>query len=325
MSDYEIFDLGDFRLRSGAVMEGAFLAYRTYGRLNAAGDNAVVMPTFYTGTHRRNEVFFGPGRPVDPGKHFIIGINMFGNGLSASPSNRGGADFPQPTLADNVEAQHRLVTALGVRRIRLVYGWSMAGCQSYQWAARFPEMVDAILPFCASARCSPHNWVFLDGVSAALMADPAFAEGRYTEPPRRGLEAFGRVYAGWAFSQAYFRHALHRPRFETREELLAEWAREHAEDWDANDLLCMLRAWQMHDIADGGDLAAALGRIRARAVLMPASSDLYFPPEDNAAEQRHIPQAGLRIFHTDHGHCSVGGGDPAFAAFLDGALEALLS
>ncbi|MEM8698718.1 MAG: alpha/beta fold hydrolase [Pseudomonadota bacterium] len=323
--DPQIFDLGDFPLRSGKVMRGAFLAYRCYGRLNEARDNAVVMPTFYTGTHTRNEIFFGPGRPVDPARHFIIGINMFGNGLSASPSNRGGADFPQPSLADNIAAQHRLVTALGVKRIALVYGWSMAGCQSYQWAHDHPDMVAAILPFCASARCAPHNWVFLDGVSAALLADQSFAGGRYTSQPRAGLEAFGRVYAGWAFSQTYFREGLHRPRFVSKEDLLAEWAREHAEDWDANDLLCMLRAWQDHDIAAGGDLAAALGRIQARAILVPCSSDLYFRPEDNQAELAHLSQAELRVFETDHGHCAVTGGDPRFPSFLDACLRDLLA
>ncbi|MEL6478577.1 MAG: alpha/beta fold hydrolase [Pseudomonadota bacterium] len=323
--DHEVFDLGDFPLHSGAVMKGAFLAFRTYGTLNAAGDNAVVMPTFYTGTHTRNEIFFGAGRPVDPARHFIIGINMFGNGLSASPSNLGGADFPQPSLADNVAAQHRLVTALGVKRIALVYGWSMAGCQTYQWAHDHPEMVAAILPFCASARCAPHNWVFLDGVAAALRADQSFANGRYATPPRAGLEAFGRVYAGWAFSQTYFREALHRPRFETKEDLLAEWAREHAEDWDANDLLCMLHAWQAHDIAAGGELSAALRRITARAIIAPCSSDLYFRPEDNAAELPHLPNAELRVFETDYGHCAVTGNDPAFPAFLDACLRDLLA
>ena len=324
MTDPQIFELGDLPLSSGAVMRDAFLAFQTYGTLNAAGDNAVVMPTFYTGTHWRNEIFFGPDRPVDPARHFIVGINMFGNGLSASPSNRGGADFPVPTLADNVAAQHRLITALGVRRIALVYGWSMAGCQSYQWAAQYPEMVAAILPFCASARCAPHNWVFLDGVASALRADQTFAEGRYKSPPRAGLEAFGRVYAGWAFSQTYFREALHRPRFATKEDLLAEWAREHAEDWDANDLLCMLRAWQNHDIADGGALPEALGRIRARAILAPCSSDLYFRPEDNHAELPALPNARVRVFETDYGHCAVTGSDPAFPAFLDACLADLL-
>ena len=166
MQDYQIHQLGDFELQSGEVLSEAFLAYKTYGELNAAGDNVIVLPTFYTGSHDRNEGFFGEGRGIDPTKHFIVSINMFGNGLSSSPSNApancGGSKFPSIALWDNIAAQHELLTeALGVKQIALVAGWSMAGCQAYQWAAQYPDMVRAILPFCASAKTSPHNIVFL--------------------------------------------------------------------------------------------------------------------------------------------------------------------
>ncbi len=116
---------------------------------------------------------------------------MFGNGLSSPLSNTtppfDGPRFPAVTLYDNVACQHRLLArALGVTRIVLVLGWSMAGCQSYQWRAQYPDIVDAILPFCALARTSAHNTVFLEGVKAALMADAAFAGGDYTAPPEAG-------------------------------------------------------------------------------------------------------------------------------------------
>ena len=172
-SDYQLFNLDEFELQSGVVLTRATLAYKTYGKLNRAKDNVVVLPTFYTGNHTRNEGFFGAGRGIDPERHFIVSINMFGNGISSSPSNtpapHNGAAFPKITLYDNIKAQHRLLTdALGVTQIALVIGWSMAGCQSFQWAAQYPNMVDAILPFCASAKTAEHNWVFLEGVKAAL-------------------------------------------------------------------------------------------------------------------------------------------------------------
>ncbi len=126
------------------MLPGAWLAYKTYGTRNAAHDNVIVLPTFYTGTHVRNEGFFAPGRAIDPEKHFIVSINLFGNGLSSSPSNTpppfDGPRFPDFTLWDNVFCQHRLLREhLGVERIALVAGWSMAGCQAYQWAAQYPE------------------------------------------------------------------------------------------------------------------------------------------------------------------------------------------
>ena len=333
--DHEIFELGDVTLQSVATLPGARLAYKTYGTLNARGDNAVVMPTFYTGTHVRNEGYVRALPGLDPSRHFIVSINVFGNGLSSSPSNTpppfDGPRFPAVTLHDNVACQHRLLTeALGVTRIKLVLGWSMAGCQSYQWGAQFPDMVDAILPFCASARTSAHNKVFLEGVKAALTADAAFAGGDYTAPPAAGLRAFGRVYAGWAYSQTFYRERLHREiGFETWEDLLRDWERDHL-GWDANDLLAKLRTWQQGDISAnkryGGDFERALGAIRARAILVPCTTDLYFPPEDNAIEARHMPNAALRPFASAWGHCvaspSREGSD--FMRFLDGCVTELL-
>ena len=173
--------------------------------------------------------------------------------------------------------------------------------------AQFPGLVEAILPFCASARTSPHNQVFLEGVKAALAADAAFAGGDYPAPPEAGLRAFGRVYAGWAYSQAFYRERLHRELgFETFEELLADWERDHLE-WDANDLLAKLRTWQLGDISANyryrGDFERALGAIRARAILVPCTTDLYFPPEDNAIEAEHMPNAELRPYASPWGHC----------------------
>src|SRR5579863_1468140 len=213
--DYDLFQLGDVALQSGATLANAFLAYRTYGRLNEAGDNCIVFPTYYTGTHRSNERLIGPGRALDPTRYFIVVPNLFGNGLSSSPSNMpppfGKKGFPRVTVFDNVMCQHRLVVGhLGVRRVALVTGWSLAAIEAYHWAALFPDLVERLLPFCGAARCAPHNFVFLEGVKAALCADHTYRDGAYEQPPEAGLRAFGRVYAGWAYSQAFFRDELYR-------------------------------------------------------------------------------------------------------------------
>ena len=335
-TDHETFELGDVTLQSGATLPAARLAYKTYGSLNESGDNAIVMPTFYTGTHVRNEGYIRAVPALDPARYLIVSIDMFGNGLSSSPSNtpppHDGPRFPVVTLHDNVACQRRLLTeALGVRRIALVMGWSMAGCQSYQWGAQYPEMVDAILPFCASARTSAHNQVFLEGVKAALTADAAFAGGDYTTPPEAGLKAFARVYAGWAYSQTFYRERLHRELgFETWEALLRDWERDHLE-WDANDLLAKLLTWQLGDISANarykGDFERALGAIKARAILVPCTTDLYFPPEDNAIEARHMPNADLRPYESAWGHCvaSPGRKGTDFMRFLNACVAELLA
>lgn len=333
--DYQVYDLGDFELQSGVVLNSARLAYRTYGELNQTGDNVVVLPTFYTGTHLRNEGYFGPGRAIDPARHFVASINMFGNGISSSPSNTpapyNAAGFPQITLYDNVRAQYRLLTeVLGVRRVALVTGWSMAGCQSFQWGAQYPDLVDAILPFCASAKTSEHNIVFLEGVKAALQADSIYDNGNYSSPPERGLKAFGRVYAGWAYSQTFYREQMYRLLgFDSAEALLQDWERDHLE-WDANDLLCMLWTWQQGDISANQlyqhNFEASLAAIRARTIVIVCDNDLYFPPEDNQIEIEHISNGELRVYHSPWGHCVASpGNDPEFQKYLDQAIAELLA
>ena len=166
MADYEVFELGDVVLQCGITLPTAKLAYKTYGKLAASRDNVVVMPTFYGGRHIENEAMIGTGRALDPARWFIIVPNMFGNGVSSSPSNTPPpferAAFPNVTLYDNVVCQHRLVTEqLGIDRIKLVVGFSMGAQQAFQWGALYPEMVQAIAPVCGSARTSPHNYLFL--------------------------------------------------------------------------------------------------------------------------------------------------------------------
>ncbi|WP_299984824.1 alpha/beta fold hydrolase [uncultured Ruegeria sp.] len=335
MPDFEIYELGDLPLLSGEVLKDAKIAYQTYGSLSAAGDNVIILPTFYTGTNTRNEGFFGPGRAIDPARHFIVSPNLFGNGRSSSPSNtlapQDGPRFPLVQMWDNIAAQHRLIhDHLGIEKIALVTGWSMAGCQSYQWAAQYPDMVQAILPFCASAKTSPHNFVFLEGVKAALCADQNWNGGNYDNPPEAGLKAFGRVYAGWAFSQAFYRERLYNQLgFQSIEELMQDWEQDHVQGWDANNLLAKLATWQAGDISAGplynGDYKLALGAIKARAILMPCTQDLYFPPEDNEIEVCHMPNAVFRPYDSPWGHCAANpGNDKGFTAQLDVNIRELL-
>jgi homoserine O-acetyltransferase len=332
--DHSTFDLGNFELQSGMVLPEAQIAYKTYGQLNTKKDNVVVLPTFYTGSHMRNEGFFGADRAIDPIRHFIVSVNLFGNGISSSPSNTpapfNAASFPDINLYDNVRAQYRLLTEkLGVEKVALVTGWSMAGCQSFQWAAQYPDFVRAILPFCASAKTSEHNIVFLEGVKAALQADAVYADGNYTSPPVKGLKAFGRVYAGWAFSQTFYREQMYRLKgFDSAEALLQDWEQDHL-DWDANNLLCKLKTWQQADISTNDlyqdDFKAALNAIKAETIVIACDNDLYFRAEDNRLEIEHIIGGELRVYESPWGHCVASpGNDPGFESYLDQAINELL-
>lgn len=334
--DHETFDLGDFELEGGATLRGAFLAYKTYGELNDARDNAIVYPTWYSGRHWENEWLIGSGMTLDPARYFIIVPNMLGNGLSSSPSNTpppyDRARFPDVNVRDNVRAQHKLVTEhFGIERLVAVTGWSMGAGQTYQWAVSHPEMVPRILPFCGSARTSPHNIVFLEGVKAALQADGVFNGGWYDEQPTRGLRAAGRVYAGWGFSQAfYLEEAWRELGFSSLQDFLVGfWEGFFLDGRDANNLITMLHTWQRGDIGQtpgfDGSLEKALGAIQARAIVMPGEKDLYFPPEDNAYEVKHMPNAELRLIPGVWGHFAGGGANDVDTAFIDAGLKDLLS
>ncbi|MCH7843535.1 MAG: alpha/beta fold hydrolase [Chloroflexi bacterium] len=335
-ADYEIFEAGDLELQSGEVLHGAKLAYKTHGRLNANKDNVVVFPTFFGGQHTQNEGMIGDGRALDPNRYFIIVPDMFGNGVSTSPSNAAPPDnrarFPGVSLYDNVTCQHRLVTEVfGIEKIALVTGWSMGAQQTYQWGSLYPEMVERIVPVCGSAKTSRHNFVFLEGVKAAITADSDWAGGSYENPPLRGLRAMGRVYAGWAVSQAFYREEVYlKLGYASLEDYLVEFWEARRTSADANDLLLMIYTWQNADISDnhlyGGDFRKALGAIKARAIVMPGRTDLYFPPEDNEIEVAQMPNAELRPIESIWGHLAGGPGfNPEDSKFVDDALKEILA
>ena len=332
-ADYEVFELGDLALQCGGRLPDAKLAYKTYGTLNAARDNAVLLPTFYASQHPDVEVMMAPRRAIDPQKHFIVVPNMFGNGLSSSPSNTpppaGRAAFPPVTLYDNVVCQHRLTTErLGIPHLKLVAGFSMGAQQAFHWGAMFPDFVDAIAPICGTARTSPPNFVFLEGVKAALTADAAFAGGWYESPPLKGITAFSRVYAGWVYSQDFYRVREHvKMGLQTIDDVF-RFSEARYQSRDANDLLAMLWSWQHADIAASprfnGDFGAALAAIRARAIVMPSETDLYFRVRDNEIEVSQMPNAELRPIPSIWGHAAGRGANPVDNAFIDAALRELL-
>jgi homoserine O-acetyltransferase/O-succinyltransferase len=335
-TDYETYDLGDFTLECGLTLRGAKVAYKTYGTLSDAKDNAVVYPTWYSGRHWENEWLIGDGMALDPGRYFVIVPNMLGNGLSSSPSNMpppfDGPRFPPINVRDNVRSQHRLVTEhFGIERLVAVTGWSMGAGQTYQWAVLYPDMVPRILPFGGSARTSRHNIVFLEGVKAALTADGAWNHGWYERQPTTGLRAMARVYAGWGFSQAFYWDEVYKELGHTSLEdfLVGFWEGFFLDERDANNLLTMLSTWQRGDIGASpgfdGSLRRALASIQARAIVMPAEKDLYFPPEDNAYEVKHMPNAELRVIPGVWGHFAGGGANPTDTAFIDQGLRDLLA
>jgi homoserine O-acetyltransferase len=314
-----VYALGDLRLQHGGMLHDARLVYAAQGTLDATGANAIVVPSAYGGTHADSAWLIGPGKALDTDRWFVVATNLFGNGLSSSPSNAPGNDpFPLVTVYDNVAAQQRLmIEHFGVTSIRLVTGFSMGAQQAFHWACAYPDLVEAIVPVCGSARTSPHNRVFLDGALATLDA--------------AGAATLGRIWAAWGLSAAFYREELWRGIGDatTLDAFVDEWYGPTAFAADPRDLRAMFATWRAADIADRapfcGDYGAALASIRARAIVMPSRTDTYFPPDDSAHEVARMTNAELRVIPSDWGHVAGAGVNPADNAFIEAAIREVLA
>lgn len=357
----EVFPLGDFTLASGEVLTDARLAYRTFGE---KGSPLILYPTWYSGTITEGNEWLvstsGHSRKaLDPAKYFIIIVALFGNGESTSPSNHpDGIKLPRATFYDNVKAQHRLLTELfKYDMIELVTGWSMGAATSFQWATQYPDMVKRCAPFCGAARIAPHNWVMLQAVKGGITTDTTgYTNGDYMEvhksQPMTGLKAVARVYAGWGFSQPFYRRNGFKTEFGIEgglENIMKEFWEAYFTKKDANNLLYMLWTWEHADIGmqepftpkeaivssyqsetlhrdekDDEAFAKALKSIKAKTFIMPSRTDLYFPPEDSEYEWQTMGNtAELRVIESDAGHWA-GYDMEKDTRFLDEAIYELL-
>jgi homoserine O-acetyltransferase len=328
MVDYEVFELGDTALQCGEILPEAKLAYKTYGALAPDRSNVILYPTSYGAQHFDTEWLIGRDRVLDPSDWFIVIPNMFTNGLSTSPSNcveacRRGS-WPPMTHVDNVGAQRRLLREVfEVERIALIYGWSMGAQQALHWGALYPHEVERICAVCGSAKTSPHNLVFIEGVKAALTGDATWRDGWFDGKPERGLRAMGRVYAGWAMSQAFYRERLYtRYGVSTIEAFVEQFWEANFLRRDGNDLLAQLDVWARSDISANetyrDDLPAALAAVRARTIVMPGRTDLYFTAEDSKAETDMMPNAEYRPIESKFGHRA---GNPTHCAEDEAVLR----
>lgn len=328
------YDLGAFALESGATLPNARLVYLTHGTLNADKSNAVLLPSFYAGDHHGYDFLIGPGKALDPARDFIIAVNQFGNGQSSSPSNtpppNDRSAFPTMTVRDNVEAVHRLISdKLGIARLKAIVGFSMGAQHAYQWAVSHPSAMDKVVAYCGTAKEYPHGIVRLEGLKSAITADSAFGDGRYDTPPTKGLKAAGRHWAAWGFSQEWYRRELFRQfGHQTVEEHLTKFWEAFFLSQDANNLIAQAVTWQSNNVGDtpgfGGDHEKALRSIKARFLVMPCQTDLYFPPQYAEREVPMIPNARLVPIPSIWGHIAGLGVNPEDAAFLNRMIRDFL-
>ena len=309
---FEVFDLGDFKLERGGSLPDCKLAYSTHGELNAAKDNAILFPIMFSGTSGSLAHYVGEGLALDPTRYFIVFPNQLGNGLSSSPHNtpapHGMSAFPALDIADDVRAQHRLMTEhFGVNELQLVLGWSMGAQQTYEWAARYPDMVRRAAPIAGTARCTPHDALYVDTFCEALKSDPAWNGGEYSgaNDVQTGLRRLARVFALMGTcTEFYKQEAWKRIDIQSLDSLLADFWQKWFLPMDPNALLCMADKWKNGDVGAlaGGDLKQALSRITAKVCVIAFSEDMFVPLRDCRAEQEMIPGSRLEVLDSLWGH-----------------------
>jgi homoserine O-acetyltransferase len=329
------FVISNFRTESGVTLPQAHIVYGTYGHLNAAKDNVVLLPSHYMANFHGYEWLIGPDRALDASRLFLVATELFGNGRSSSPSNTPepyhGPRFPVMTIRDNVEAVHRLlVEELKVTHLHAVVGFSMGAQQAFQWAVSYPDFAGRIVATAGTAKTYQHGVVRLEGQIAALTADVAFQGGDYTAPPKKGLEAFGMVWAAWLYSQEWWHRDLWRATARpgtTFEQVMNGFRTRFAAD--ANDYILQARTWEQHDVGTtpgfGGDVERALRSIKVPLLYMPSETDLYFPIGDARYEAAFIPGVSLTPIPSLWGHTAGAASNPADAKFLNEKIGRFLS
>jgi len=330
------FTIDNFKLESGTVLPKAVVAYGTYGKLNSAGTNAILLPSHYMADHHGYDWLIGKGGALDTTKVFMVMTELFGNGHSSSPSNTPeplhGPRFPLVTIRDNIQAVHRLLTEqLGVKHLKAVIGFSMGAQQAFQWAVSYPKFMDRIVATSGTAKSWPHGWVRLESEINAITLDPAFNNGDYTEQPKKGIQAFALTWIPWLFSQEWWRKELWKEisKPETTYEQFVDGMRAgFIANADANNLILQMRTWEHHDVGTSpgfdGDLKKALGSIAVPVLYMPSATDLYFPVGDAKYEAQFIKRVSLTPIPSLWGHPAGAGMAPADKAFVNRQIAAFL-
>lgn len=351
------------KLEAGSLLAPWQMAYQTYGTLNTDRSNAILICHALTGDqHVANShpltgkpgwwtTMVGPGCPIDTDRFFVICSNVIGGcmgttgpaSLRPETGKAWGLNFPLVTIRDMVRAQAMLVSALGVDTLFCVVGGSMGGMQALQWAASYPERVFSVMPIATGARHSAQNIAFHEVGRQAVMADPAWNEGRYLERgtrPDKGL-AVARMGAHITYLSESALHRKFGRTYQDRtaptftfdadfqiESYLRYQGMAFVERFDANSYLYVTRAMDYFDLAADyqGVLTHAFRNSKTRFCLISFSSDWLFPTSDSRAIVHALNAAGASVsfveVETDKGHDAFLLDEPALLSAARGFIEA---
>jgi homoserine O-acetyltransferase len=310
---------GPVELEGGETLPQVTVAYRTWGRLNSARDNAVLVCHALTGSADVDGWWpglLGPSRALDPARDFIVCSNVLGGCYgSTGPTSidpltgrRYGARFPAVSVRDLVRVQAALLDELGVQELALLLGGSLGGMQVLEWIALYPERVHAAVAISVGARQSPWCIGLSEAQRQAIYADVHWQGGDYDPalPPAGGLAAARMAamcsYRHWDGFAARFGRERNTGGFQVE-----SWLRHHGEKFvarfDANTYVTLTRVMDTHDLGrDRSGMEAALANISVPVLVVGSTSDVLYAPHEQRELARHIPDAELAWLDSAHGH-----------------------
>jgi homoserine O-acetyltransferase len=276
----QIANLGTCPLANGQQIQDCRIGYRTWGRLNAARDNTVVMPSWLNGRSEDLAPLIGPASSpatlIDTAKFYAIAFDALGDGVSSSPSNspkQPGPGFPVFTLEDSARAQYRVVTGvLHLNHIHAAIGLSMGAHQVFAWATLYPRFLDSAVSIVGSPQPTPYDLLSKQVTIDAIQSDPAWLGGHYTtEPPLKLANALGALMV----SAPPYRNG------QTTREGFPAWLAglEAPQRQDANDRLSQLYAIMHHDVLHGRPIAVAARATPVKFLVIEAAEDRMVTPQ----------------------------------------------
>jgi homoserine O-acetyltransferase len=311
-------DVGDLKLENGQVLRACRVGYHTAGQLNAARSNAVLFPTWYSGSSQDQADLVGPGKLIDSTRYFVITVDALANGVSSSPSNSPAQPrmrFPEVSIRDMVQSQYLLLTrVLKIDHLRAVMGISMGGMQAFQWAFSYPTFMDKVIPIAGSPQLAAYDLLLWQANLDAIHADPDWMKGEYRrQPVLRAVQDLQNL--ALTTPQHYNRET-------TRQQFQDWWARRPPPSYDANDRVRQLQAMMRHDVTAGfdGSIPRAAAAVKAAMLVVVDAHDMMVTPGP-ALQFATAAKARVLNLDSDCGHivptCERDKIGAAIAAFLD--------
>ncbi|WP_041469049.1 homoserine O-acetyltransferase MetX [Chloroherpeton thalassium] len=307
-------------LEFGGTLPEYRVAYRSWGKLNKSGDNAILICHALTGSADADiwwAPLFGEGKTFDETKDFIVCSNVLGScygttgpaSINPETGKRFGPDFPSFTIRDMVRVQRSLLNALGVKKLKMVIGGSLGGMQALEWCAMYPDFVETQVTIASSGKHSAWCIGLSEAQRQAICADENWNGGHYTpeNPPKNGLSAARMIamctYRTRASFETRFARSLRAKETFNVESYLLYQGEKLVERFDANAYVKLTQAMDKHDLSrNRGDYYNVLKSIDIPSLIVAINSDILYPQEEQEELVRFMPNAQFGMLYSQHGH-----------------------